>query len=84
MKLDEAMTIASRILEAVSNQHNKHGVKLDHNMSVFHMLCMRQMVLEKLRVELITRKLCPVTLHSLCSVFAIVYFSLSASFPLCE
>ena len=82
--LDEAMVIAAKVLESVSNQHVNRGVKLDHNLSVFHMLCMRHMVLEKLRVELVTRKLCPVTLHSLCSVFAIVYFGLSVSFPLCD
>jgi hypothetical protein len=82
--LEEAMLIATKVLECVANQHVNRGVKLDHNLSVFHMLCVRQMVLEKLRCELITRKLCPITLHALCSVFAIVYFSLAASFPLCD
>ena len=74
--LEEAMALAAKVLEAMSIRMCR-TVKLEQNASVFQTLCTRQLVLEKLRCELVTRNLCPVTLHSLCSVFSTVYFAQS-------
>ena len=74
--LEEAMALAAKVLEAMASRMCR-TVKLDQNASVFQTLCTRQLVLEKLRYELVTRNLCPVTLHSVCSVFATVCFGQS-------
>jgi hypothetical protein len=80
--LDEAMTLAEKFLDSTSVHMINRGLKFEQNSIVFHMLCVRALILEKLRCELITRKLCPVTLHSLCSVFSMVYCSMSICIPL--
>lgn len=74
MPLEEALLVAGKFLESTANGLLRRGVKLDHNDDVFRLLCTKQMVLEKLRCDLITRNLCPISLHSLCSVFAMAYW----------
>jgi len=80
--LEEAMNIAEKFVESTANHLVNRGMKLDQNSVVFHVLCTRQLVLEKLRAELITRNLCPITLHSLCSVFAMCYCSMAMCIPM--
>jgi hypothetical protein len=80
--LDEAMSMVETFMDTCTDVAAARVTKVDQNSSVFHMLCVRQLVLERMRMELITRNLCPVTLHSLCSLFAMCYCN-SVNFPQC-
>ena len=79
-KSDGIEKVAEKFLDS-SSIHMVKG-QFEQNSVVFHMLCVRQLILEKLRAELITRNLCPVTLHSLSSVSAMVYCSMPICMPL--
>ncbi len=73
VSLEEAMATVENflddgILPAV-------GVSFEQVDSVFSALCVRQLILEKVRTELISRALCPVTLHTLSRLFAMVHCS---------
>ena len=65
MMVDEAIAVAEKFLDSSSIHMVNRGLKFDQNSVVFHMLCVRQLILEKLRAELITRK-------SLSSYFAFI------------
>jgi hypothetical protein len=80
--LDEAMTLAEKLVDSTSVHMINRGLKLGQNSVVFHMLCVRQLILEKLRCELVTPKLCPVTLHSLCGVFSMAHCSMPVCVPM--
>ena len=66
------MSISEKFLDSMLNVSNR-GPKFEQTNEVFSTLCAKHMVLEKLRADLVLRNLCPVTLHSLCSVFAMAY-----------
>lgn len=74
--VDEALTVASSVLDTIANRTGRAEI-LDHTSSVFEALCSRQLVLQRLRCELTSRSLCPITLHALSLVFAMVYVGLS-------
>ena len=83
VELDEAMTIAIAFLESMSiDSVNFTEANLETNAGVFSSLCARQLILEKVRLELVSRKLCPITLQSLSTVFAMSYCSMSLCLPL--
>jgi len=71
VELDEAMAVAKTFLESILIDN----VNLTENAAVFRALCLRELILEKQRAELITRALCPISLHSLCIVFATSFCS---------
>ena len=74
--VDEALAVASSVLDTIANRAGR-AETLNHTSSVFQALCARQLVLQRLRCELTSRNLCPVTLHVLCLVFAMIYVGLS-------
>ena len=80
--LDEALGLAEKFLESASIGMVNRGMKLEQNSVAFHMLSVKALVLEKVRAELVSRNLCPVTLHSLSSLFAISYCSLAMCVPM--
>jgi hypothetical protein len=82
LHLDDAIGVADKFLESTSiHLVNGGGMKLEQNSVVFHMLCSRHLILEKLRSELISRKLLPITMHSLCNVFATLSCNMVMSIP---
>ena len=82
MTLEEALALAEKFLESVSTSMVNRGMKLEQNSVAFHMLCVKALMLEKVRAELVSRNLCPVTLHSLTSPFAMSCCSLAMCVPL--
>ena len=79
MHLDEAVSIAGEFLElTLLRLASQQGANLEKNSTVFRILCTGQIVMGKLRVELVSRSLCPLSIHSLCGLFAVVYCDMSS------
>ena len=58
--VDEAVAVAEKFLDSTSICMVNRGEKFDRNSVAFHMLCVRQLFLERLRSQLITGNLCAV------------------------
>lgn len=74
MQLDEATEMVEKYL-VPGLYLDKQTPDLSNNADVFNVLCTRRLILEKVRAELVSRNLCPVTIHTLCSIFAMSYCS---------
>lgn len=56
---DEAMSVSENFLDSALVHALNVGLTLEQNLTVFHFLCTRQLVLEKLRAVLIMRTSVP-------------------------
>lgn len=73
VSLEEAMVAVEKFLD--DGILPVGGINFEQAESVFGALCIRQLIVEKIRAELISRVLCPVTLHTLSRLFAMSYCS---------
>lgn len=72
LTLSEAQEVASQLFDRLSEQAYA-AVKFDGPMDVFYTLSVKRIAMERLRQELIARKLAPVTVNTLSTLFASVY-----------
>lgn len=75
VQLEEAIAITEKFLDA--GELLGVSVCFEQVDSVFTALCVRQLIVERVRLELISRGLCPVTLHTLSRLFAMSYCSIA-------
>ncbi len=75
LTLREAIEAATTLYEEL-NAHSIRLCKVERNQDVLRTLCLRQLVLDSLTVELNARHVLPVTLNTLSTLFAQVYSKL--------
>lgn len=72
LTLSEAQEMTSQLFDRLSEQAYA-AVKFDGPMDVLYTLSVKRIVMERLRQELIVRKVTPVTVNTLSTLFASVY-----------
>lgn len=73
ISVDEAMSMVEKFADSLQ-LHNDTD-KYEDDEYVFGALCMKYLIVEKLRAELAIRKSCPVSLGLLSHMFAVSYCS---------
>ena len=77
LMLNEALEVAGQLYDELSVSRGGGVRKLESSLDVLRELAVRRIVLDKLALELGNRKLLPVTLNTLSTLFSQVYSRMS-------